>query len=173
VGGISSSQDVLDALAGELQRLAGEHPEVQPAGCVLVRSANTPEAVEIANEVAPEHLQLIGAEPQELASRVRAAGCVFVGPGAATAFGDYGGSSHILPTAGAAGSPRCSLHGTSAGGWRGADRGGGGRRASGAAGPDHGRGAQAACPAMEARAGQAAGSAPVPGTPSEPPLGDN
>ncbi len=73
------------------------------AACVLVQCADAPQAVEIANEFAPEHLQLIGAEPEALAGRVRTAGCLFVGAAAATAFGDYvAGSNHILPTGGAA-----------------------------------------------------------------------
>ena len=55
------------------------------------------------NEYAPEHLQLVGAEPEALAPQVRRAGCVFVGAAAGTAFGDYvAGSNHILPTGGAA-----------------------------------------------------------------------
>lgn len=103
VGAISPSPSALDALAGELERLGAESPEVEPAACVLVQSADAPEAVEIANEFAPEHLQLIGAEAEALAPRVRCAGCLFVGAAAATAFGDYvAGSNHILPTAGAA-----------------------------------------------------------------------
>jgi histidinol dehydrogenase len=54
-------------------------------------------------EIAPEHLQLIGEEAEQLADRVRRAGCLFVGPGAGTAFGDYvAGSNHVLPTGGAA-----------------------------------------------------------------------
>ncbi len=56
----------------------------------------------IADEIAPEHLELVGDEAEALAGRVRAAGCVFVGRGAATAFGDYvAGSNHVLPTGGA------------------------------------------------------------------------
>jgi histidinol dehydrogenase len=54
-------------------------------------------------EIAPEHLQLVGDEAEALADRVSRAGCVFVGPGAGTAFGDYvAGSNHVLPTGGAA-----------------------------------------------------------------------
>ena len=58
---------------------------------------------QIANEFAPEHLQLIGADVEALAARVQSAGCLFVGAASATAFGDYvAGSNHILPTGGAA-----------------------------------------------------------------------
>ena len=57
----------------------------------------------LANAFAPEHLQLIGADVEALASKVTAAGCLFVGASSGTAFGDYAaGSNHILPTAGAA-----------------------------------------------------------------------
>jgi histidinol dehydrogenase len=70
------------------------------------------EAIEVENalaglrvveELAPEHLQLVGEEAEALADRVTRAGCVFVGSGAGTAFGDYvAGSNHVLPTGGAA-----------------------------------------------------------------------
>jgi histidinol dehydrogenase len=103
VGAICTSEGALDLLEDELRRLAEEHPQVSPAACVLVQSEDSEQALEIANAFAPEHLQLIGSEPEALASRARAAGCVFVGAAAATAFGDYvAGSNHILPTGGAA-----------------------------------------------------------------------
>jgi histidinol dehydrogenase len=57
----------------------------------------------VAEQIAPEHLQLVGEEAEALADRVTRAGCVFVGSGAGTAFGDYvAGSNHVLPTGGAA-----------------------------------------------------------------------
>ena len=60
-------------------------------------------ALSQAEQIAPEHLQLMGEEAEALADRVRNAGCLFVGRGAATAFGDYvAGSNHVLPTGGAA-----------------------------------------------------------------------
>ena len=103
VGAICSSEGALDLLGDELERLAGEYPQLRPAACVLIQSSDAREALEIANAFAPEHLQLVGAEPEALAGRVRSAGCVFVGAAAATAFGDYvAGSNHILPTSGAA-----------------------------------------------------------------------
>jgi histidinol dehydrogenase len=59
--------------------------------------------VRLADELAPEHLQLVGADAEALAGSVRAAGCVFVARDAGTAFGDYiAGSNHVLPTGGAA-----------------------------------------------------------------------
>ena len=60
-------------------------------------------ALAFAEALAPEHLQLAGAAAEELAPRVRSAGCLFVGIESGTAFGDYvAGSNHTLPTAGAA-----------------------------------------------------------------------
>jgi histidinol dehydrogenase len=100
---ISPSARVLDGLADSLQRLVLERPTVADAPFALVHAADARGAIELANAIAPEHLQLIGAEPEALARMVRCAGCVFVGAGAGTAFGDYvAGSNHVLPTDGSA-----------------------------------------------------------------------
>jgi histidinol dehydrogenase len=73
------------------------------AGAALVDAPDIEAALEFAEAFAPEHLELVGAEAEALAPRVRSAGCVFVGPESATAFGDYvAGSNHTLPTGGAA-----------------------------------------------------------------------
>jgi histidinol dehydrogenase len=69
----------------------------------LVQSNDVPSALALAEALAPEHLQLMGAEAEALAGTVRFAGCLFVGRDAGTAFGDYvAGSNHVLPTGGAA-----------------------------------------------------------------------
>jgi histidinol dehydrogenase len=68
---------------------------------VEVESARA--AVRLADAIAPEHLQLVGSEVEQLAPQVRSAGAVFAGGNAGTAFGDYVvGSNHVLPTGGAA-----------------------------------------------------------------------
>jgi histidinol dehydrogenase len=73
------------------------------AAAALVETRDVPAAVALADELAPEHLQLMGAEAEALADTVRFAGCLFVGADAGTAFGDYvAGSNHVLPTGGAA-----------------------------------------------------------------------
>jgi histidinol dehydrogenase len=65
--------------------------------------ADLDQAVEVANDLAPEHLQIVTAEPRALAERVRAAGAVFLGPWTPVPFGDYGvASNHVLPTSGSA-----------------------------------------------------------------------
>lgn len=103
VAAVAWAPAVLDALAQELERLSPEGPSVQPAACALIEVADARAGIELANAFAPEHLELVGAEPEALAAQVRAAGCVFVGATGATAFGDYvAGSNHILPTGGAA-----------------------------------------------------------------------
>jgi histidinol dehydrogenase len=60
-------------------------------------------AVELANRIAPEHLELLLAEPMDVAPRLRNAGAVFVGPYTPEPVGDYvAGPNHVLPTAGTA-----------------------------------------------------------------------
>jgi histidinol dehydrogenase len=99
----SPSQAVCDALATTLETLVVERPTVGEAAFAIVEVANPREAIAFANELAPEHLQLIGADVEALAPAVRRAGCLFVGVESATAFGDYvAGSNHVLPTGGAA-----------------------------------------------------------------------
>lgn len=98
---ISPSRTALDAVDAAVQSHAGSSGEFAP--CTLVQSENARQAVELANAFAPEHLELVGEEPEALAPMVRRAGCVLVGAYSATAFGDYvAGSNHILPTGGAA-----------------------------------------------------------------------
>ncbi|MHC1611071.1 MAG: histidinol dehydrogenase [Candidatus Methanospirareceae archaeon] len=59
------------------------------------------ECIEFANEYAPEHLEVIVAEPMEVLKRIKNAGSVFVGNYSPVAAGDYAtGANHVLPTAG-------------------------------------------------------------------------
>ncbi|MGQ0621464.1 MAG: histidinol dehydrogenase [Panacagrimonas sp.] len=68
---------------------------------ILVRSLD--QAVDVANRIAPEHLELSVAEPRKLLERVRHAGAVFLGRHTPEAFGDYcAGPNHVLPTSRAA-----------------------------------------------------------------------
>jgi histidinol dehydrogenase len=76
--------------------------ETGAVACV-VAARKTNHLIAFAQAFAPEHLQLVGVDAEALADRVTRAGCLFVGAGAGTAFGDYiVGSNHILPTNGAA-----------------------------------------------------------------------
>ncbi len=75
----------------------------EPGVGALVEVADADAALALSEAFAPEHLELIGSDAEARAPRVRRAGCLFVGAGSATAFGDYvAGSNHTLPTDGAA-----------------------------------------------------------------------
>jgi histidinol dehydrogenase len=77
--------------------------EASLADARIVLCAGLAEAVEIANLYAPEHLSLAVGDPEPLIGLIRNAGAVFAGGWAAETFGDYvAGSSHVLPTDGAA-----------------------------------------------------------------------
>jgi histidinol dehydrogenase len=103
VAGVSSSRAALDAVSLAIEREAASWPDLEPDACVLIETVSPAAAIELANAFAPEHLELVGAAEQALAGKVRAAGCLLLGPGGATAFGDYtAGSNHVLPTGGAA-----------------------------------------------------------------------
>jgi histidinol dehydrogenase len=71
-------------------------------GAIIVsRSMN--EAAEIANLIAPEHIELIVEQPQRLARSIKNAGAIFLGPYSAPPLGDYlAGPNHVLPTGGSA-----------------------------------------------------------------------
>jgi histidinol dehydrogenase len=91
-----------EAIVSAIESLAQTRPSA--ANAVLqVSGAEGEGALRMVEELAPEHLELVGEGAEKLAPRVRRAGCLFVGAGAGTAFGDYvAGSNHILPTGGAA-----------------------------------------------------------------------
>jgi histidinol dehydrogenase len=81
-----------DAVRGVLERRGA---------VVLVKSLA--QACEIANQIAPEHLEIDVRRPQQLLKSVRAAGAVFLGPLSPAPLGDYlAGPNHILPTGGTA-----------------------------------------------------------------------
>ena len=80
-----------------------DDPALLPDDGIGIHAESLDAALAFAEALAPEHLQLMGAAAEELAPRVRSAGCLFVGAHAGTAFGDYvAGSNHTLPPEGAA-----------------------------------------------------------------------
>jgi histidinol dehydrogenase len=100
---LSADPGLLEAAVAEVERLAPQRPSAADAELQALAVDTLGEALALAEKIAPEHLQLVGAEAEARAGRVRRAGCVFVGGGAGTAFGDYvAGSNHVLPTGGAA-----------------------------------------------------------------------
>jgi len=64
---------------------------------------NIDEAAQVANALAPEHLELCVKNPKALLKKIKNAGAIFLGSMSTEAFGDYvAGPSHVLPTGGAA-----------------------------------------------------------------------
>jgi histidinol dehydrogenase len=71
-------------------------------GAIII-TKDMDEAVSIANRFAPEHLELMVANPQKVLKKIKHAGAVFLGHSTPEALGDYiGGPNHILPTGGTA-----------------------------------------------------------------------
>ena len=69
----------------------------------LIHTRDLDEAVELANRIAPEHLELAVADPDSLLPSVRHAGAIFLGAHTSESLGDYAaGPSHVLPTFGTA-----------------------------------------------------------------------
>ena len=90
---VSPDPDVLD----------GDRAARFPPRAASSSSRPTPSTTALAfvNAYAPEHLQLMVADPDEALAAVHHAGAIFVGPHSGTAYGDYiAGSNHILPTGG-------------------------------------------------------------------------
>jgi len=61
------------------------------------------EAIDLANTIAPEHVELIVKQPQKWSRAIRNAGAIFIGPYSTPPLGDYfAGPNHVLPTGGSA-----------------------------------------------------------------------
>jgi histidinol dehydrogenase len=70
----------------------------QYGAIILVDRLDT--AIGLANSIAAEHLEIITADPESVATQIRNAGAIFLGAHTPEAIGDYvGGSNHVLPTA--------------------------------------------------------------------------
>lgn len=105
---VTPSKELADVVALELERRVRSLPRsgiaqaaLQLARLIIVDDLE--QALDVANNYAPEHLSLAVEQPGDLVAKVRNAGAVFAGRFAAETFGDYlAGSSHVLPTDGAA-----------------------------------------------------------------------
>lgn len=86
----------------QLPRAAIARASIDNNGKIIVTD-DLAKAIEIANEIAPEHLELCVDDPFALLSQVRNAGSVFLGRSCPEALGDYfAGPNHTLPTSGTA-----------------------------------------------------------------------
>lgn len=106
---LTNSQAIADATVAELQRqkeTLSRHDIIDRAldsyGAILV-CRDMDEAVDFANELAPEHLEVMCADPMGYLGRLDNAGSVFLGQYSPEPLGDYyAGPNHVLPTSGTA-----------------------------------------------------------------------
>jgi len=106
---LSPANAYLDAVAASIDRLIEEMPRKKVIAAslksrgALILTRDLDEACEVANRIAPEHLELAVNDPENLAAKLRSVGAIFLGPWSSEAIGDYcAGPNHVLPTAGTA-----------------------------------------------------------------------
>jgi len=86
----------------ELKREAIARVSIERYGAIVI-TKNLAEAADIANRIAPEHLELFVKKPFELLKKIKNAGAIFLGPNTPEPIGDYmAGPNHTLPTGGTA-----------------------------------------------------------------------
>jgi histidinol dehydrogenase len=102
---VSPDKKFLDAVKQSIDRLVQEmerkdiiQTSLSDRGA-LIAVKNMDEAIEVANHIAPEHLELSVDSPEQVARDIRHAGAIFMGRYTAEALGDYcAGPNHVLPT---------------------------------------------------------------------------
>ena len=106
---LSPDPRYLDAVAASIERLIAEMPRKKVIAAslksrgALILTRDLDEACEVANRIAPEHLELAVNDPEKLAEKLTSVGAIFLGPWSSEALGDYcAGPNHVLPTAGTA-----------------------------------------------------------------------
>jgi histidinol dehydrogenase len=106
---ISTSEPFLDEVLKALDAQLVEGPWATVASTSILRHGmaflvgDLSAAVEMANVIAPEHLELAIRQPETYLHRIRHAGAIFLGPRSAETLGDYvAGPNHVLPTMGTA-----------------------------------------------------------------------
>jgi len=99
-------REFIDKVAASIERQIKDMPRASVITAALegrgalIETRDLDEACEIANRVAPEHLELSVDQPQRWAEKIRHAGAVFMGRYTSEALGDYcAGPNHVLPTA--------------------------------------------------------------------------
>lgn len=102
---LSDDAALLDAVAAAVERALATLPRAAIAGeswrrhGALVKVRDWDEGAALTDRLAPEHLQVMVAEPRALLARIRHAGAAFLGPHCPEALGDYvAGPNHVLPT---------------------------------------------------------------------------
>ena len=106
---VTDSQKLAEEVAKEIEKQLKELPReeiarasIEDNGKIIV-AGDIKDAIAIANEIAPEHLELCVEQPFDLLDQVRNAGSIFLGRNCPEALGDYfAGPNHTLPTSGTA-----------------------------------------------------------------------
>jgi len=102
---LCTDSSFLDAVAASIERLLPEMPRRETIATslanrgALIHVQSLEEACDIANRIAPEHLELSVDDADALVDRIRHAGAIFIGHWSVEALGDYcAGPNHVLPT---------------------------------------------------------------------------
>jgi histidinol dehydrogenase len=102
---LSPDPAFLDRVSSSIKRLLPDLPRRKTIGAslaargALILTRDLEEACDIANRIAPEHLELSVADPAKWADRIDHAGAMFLGRHSSEALGDYcAGPNHVLPT---------------------------------------------------------------------------
>ena len=106
---LTDSMELAQAVDGEIVRQTGylSRSEIMECslrdfGCAIV-CENLEDCAALANEVAPEHLEIVTEDPRALLPKIKNAGAVFLGAWSPEPLGDYlAGPDHVLPTSGTA-----------------------------------------------------------------------
>lgn len=95
-------QSALETQIDQTKRQAISLKSLAKYGAVVIARSEA-EMIELANAIAPEHIELIVKRPEKLAAQIRNAGAMFLGAYSAPPLGDYmAGPNHVLPTGGSA-----------------------------------------------------------------------
>jgi histidinol dehydrogenase len=101
--------DFIDQVVASIDKLLAEMPRADiirtslSNRAVLIEAGSMDDAIDVANLVAPEHLELSMDDAEQWAQKIRHAGAIFMGRYTAEALGDYcAGPNHVLPTSGTA-----------------------------------------------------------------------
>lgn len=94
--------DQVEEFLSKLSREAIARKSIEERGAIIIAS-NMDEAINLMNQIAPEHLEVITQNPMDLLSKIKHAGAIFLGENTPEPIGDYmAGPNHTLPTGGTA-----------------------------------------------------------------------
>ena len=106
---VSPDSDFIEQVKASMEKLLADMPRADiiktslANRAALITARDMDDAIEVANRVAPEHLELSMDDAEQWAQKIRHAGAIFMGRYTAEALGDYcAGPNHVLPTSGTA-----------------------------------------------------------------------